>query len=234
MMRRSLVIGFLAAIFPALAFAHEHQTFQIGEKYYNFTIGSLNEPVSVDDKSGVDLAVALTTAPSDDHADADSDEHGADTPVLGLEKTLKVELIAGDQKRVLDLTTQYGKPGSYKAVFFPTVQTTLTYRVFGEIEGTAVDLIFTCNPAGHPAAVTNTQREEMGPGVARVEKTGSFGCPIGTADLGFPEPAATLYELSGGSGGMSTTETVAIILGAIGFIAGVGAWRRVATHKHTM
>ena len=79
---------------PLLASAHEHQEFKIGTKYYQFTVGSLNEPVAVDDKTGVDLRVNQISAPISGH-DETMQKAEPGTPVTGLESTLKVELIAG-------------------------------------------------------------------------------------------------------------------------------------------
>jgi hypothetical protein len=45
------------------AFAHERQLYTIGGQDYLIVIGSLNEPIIVDDKSGVDLRV-LTADPN--------------------------------------------------------------------------------------------------------------------------------------------------------------------------
>jgi hypothetical protein len=167
---------------PRLASAHEHQTFEIGGKTYVFTIGSLNEPVAVDDKSGIDIEIALI-------------ENGKEAPVTGLEATLKAEIIAGPAKRTFDLSPVYGKPGGYKAVFFPTIQTTYTYRIFGTIEGTAVDVSFACNPAGHAISEDWKGSEPLSAGVARIAKSGSFGCPSGKAELGFPEPSMSLAQM---------------------------------------
>jgi hypothetical protein len=185
-------------LIPLAASAHQHETYRIGGKTYDITIGSLNEPVAVDDKSGVDLTVTLAAGAHGHDATGAAHEEQAATPVLGLEKTLKVELQAAGKTKELPLTTQYGKPGSYKAVFIPTVATTITYRVFGTIDGTQVDLSFTCNPAGHPATPEDTTEQAMGPNVTRVSKSGSFGCPAAKAELGFPEPAATLVDLRDG------------------------------------
>lgn len=195
----------LSLLLPAVASAHQHETFRIGGKTYVFTVGSLNEPVIVDDKSGVELEVALQPAAHDNnaaHADG-SAEHDEGTPVLGLEKTLQVELSAAGKTKTLPITTQYGKPGAYKAVFIPTVATTLTYRVFGTIDGSAVDLSFSCNPAGHPATPEDNTETKLSDTVTRVGKSGSFGCPQVKADLGFPEPAPSLADLGtdGGAGG---------------------------------
>lgn len=202
--RRLLSLLGVLSVFaaPASAFAHEHQSFRINGKTYDFTVGSLNEPVAVDDKTGVEVSVSLADEHhEEDEHHVDGDEHEAAKPVLNLEKTLKVELQAAGKKKELPLTTVYGEPGSYKAVFIPTVATTLTYRLFGTIDGTPVDLSFTCNPAGHPATPEDTTELKLSDSVTRVHKTGAFGCPVAKADLGFPEPSMTINDLATSSGG---------------------------------
>lgn len=222
-----LSAAILAAVMPMIASAHEHQTFRIGDKTYSFTVGSLNEPVAVDDKSGVELSVSEV---ADAHGEEEAahvggEEHAAATPVLDVEKTMKVEVSAGGKKRAFDLVTQYGKPGSYKAVFIPTVQTTLTYRFFGTINTAPVDLSFTCNPAGHAVAPEDNAETPMGEGVVRVQKSGAFGCPVAKADLGFPEPATTLYDLRQG-GGSDTAGPIALGASVLALIASIGAWKK--------
>ena len=46
------------------AYAHQRQLFTIGNTDYLFVVGSLNEPIFVDDKSGVDFA-AYSPDPKD-------------------------------------------------------------------------------------------------------------------------------------------------------------------------
>lgn len=174
-----------------MVFAHERQVFEIGDKTYLFVIGSLNEPVFVDDKTGVDLRVKL----ADPANPGDSSSPNAE-PVAGLETSLKVELIAGDKKKTMALAPAYKDPGAYKAEFYPTLATTFTYRVFGMINEVSVDLMFSCNPTGHPATADDTSRVEVSEGVTRILKAGSFGCPKPKAEYGFPEPSASLQELS--------------------------------------
>jgi hypothetical protein len=171
-------IALVAIVAPFTALAHEHQEFKIGEKTYEFVVGSLGEPVIVDDKTGVDLRIS-----------------SGGVAVEGLEKDLKVEIIAGDKKKVLDITTVYGAKGSYKAIFFPTIQTTLSYRVFGTINGIAIDLPFTCNPAGHVASPEDKTEVIVSEGVTRILKSGQFGCPQSKAELGFPEESWTLNDV---------------------------------------
>ncbi len=171
----------LAILTPALASAHEVQVFEIKGTKYEIVIGSLNEPLVVDDKSGVDLRVSALPGKK---------------PVEGLQDTLNVELIAGDTKRVMDLDTVYNTPGAYKAPFYPTVATTLSYRVFGEIAGTPFDQTFTCLAGGHGSAPEDKTHVNVSDDVVRVSKTGGYGCPEPKADLGFPEPSAELVSLA--------------------------------------
>lgn len=191
-MKRIAVFALLALlIVPAVASAHEVQVFEINGEQYQFVIGSLNEPLVVDDKSGVDLRISMP-----EHAQmAATDHHAAGGAVAGLEESLKVELIAGDKKKTLDLSPVYNTPGSYKAPFYPTVATTLSYRVFGTINDTPVDLTFSCSPAGHTEAKEDTTRVQVSDKVFRVSKTGAYGCPQEKADMGFPEASASVAEL---------------------------------------
>jgi hypothetical protein len=207
-------VASLLSAAPALA--HEHQEFRIGGKEYEFTIGSLNEPVYVDDKTGVDMRVERM-------------EKKVGIPVEGLEKTLRVELIAGDVKRVQELSTVYGTKGAYKSPFYPTVATTLSYRIYGTLEGHPVDLVFTCNPVGHPQTAEDTTEVDMGDGVIRTHKAGAFGCPKPKEEAGFPEPAPSLRELSetaikeGSEKESRGTDALPLALGILGTLLGGAA-----------
>ncbi|MCE9549281.1 hypothetical protein K8Q98_02680 [Candidatus Nomurabacteria bacterium] len=209
-----------ALLSPNYASAHGHTSFEINEKVYSFTIGSLNEPVSVDDKTGLDMRVMSMSHHAHEMANKSGGEH-AGTPVLGLDKTLKVELIAGDKKKILDISPAYNEPGAYRAYFIPTVQTTFSYRVFGTIDNVPFDYTFTCNPAGHPQTDEDTREVEISKGVTRIEAGASFGCPVARADLGFPEPSMTTYELDTKASDAKSTANTARIFGIVGIVFGV-------------
>lgn len=173
---------------PGTASAHEVHVYKIGNQSYQLTIGSLNEPLIIDDKSGVDFRISK--APVSATA-GHGDTSGA---IEGVDKTLKVEIIAGDKKKTFDLSPVFGTPGSYKTTFYPTVQTTLAYRFFGTVGDTPIDLTFTCNPAGHPQADEDTTAVNVSEGVTRLSKRGAFGCPQAKAEFGFPEPSVSAYD----------------------------------------
>ena len=125
----------------------------------------------------------------------------------GLEKTLKVEVKAGPHARVFEFEPRFRAPGRYDAVFFPTVATTYTYRVFGTIGGAPFDVTFACNPAGH---VRGEDRSvvKVSADVTRKGLVGSFGCPRPGARPSFrrhAERAARPGYSVGAASGLATS-----------------------------
>lgn len=210
----------LTVALPQLALAHGHTSFLINEKVYSFVVGSLNEPVAVDDKTAVDVRVTSMSHHAHEEAEMSGMEH-VGTPVVGLDKTLKVELIAGEKKKVLDISPAYNDLGAYRAYFIPTVQTTLAYRLFGMIDNVPFDYTFTCNPAGHPQTEEDTKEVEISTGVTLMEKAGTFGCPASRADLGFPEQSMTTYELNTKISEAKNTADSSRTFGIIGIVIGI-------------
>lgn len=221
MVSLGLALGLLAGSVVG-AQAHETHLYEIGGEYYRITVGSLNEPISVDDRTGVDLRVF--------RSQSSVENRETETPVTGLADELQVELLAGDQSKVFNLSPAYGEEGSYYSIFYPTVATTYTYRFFGNINNTPVDLEFTCNPSGHVQVEASTDRIEISDGVYRVLSRGTFGCPADKASLGFPEDSASIAELNSRvfeteeSAGSNTRANVAFILSVVALSMSVSAW----------
>jgi hypothetical protein len=216
----SIVSAAALLLIPGFASAHQTQQLRIDGELYQFVVGSLNEPVTVDDKTGVYLQVTEV-----DHT-AGTDHHSTAGAVTGLEETLQVEISAGKEKKVLSLAPIHGEVGAYRAPFYPTVATTYNYRFFGTINNTPVDLMFTCNVAGHATAEEETDEVEISNGVTRVSKTGSFGCPTPKESLGFPEETSSLESLSQDVGTAKGTGMAGLALGVIALLVGGYAARR--------
>jgi hypothetical protein len=173
------------------AFAHQRQLFTIGDKDYLFVVGSINEPVFVDDKSGVELFAYWPNA-----SDPVNSQANGTRPIEGLDKMLKVEISAGDKKKVLEFEPAFRDPGHYEAPFFPTVETTYNYRLFGDINGTAFNVTWTCSPArGGETPISDNSTTQLSQGVTRKSIMGSFGCPLPRTDAGFPEPYMSNLEI---------------------------------------
>jgi hypothetical protein len=173
-----------------ISYAHQRALFNINGQDYLFVIGSLNEPVSVDDKTGVELRAMYP----DISNPTDSSANGTQ-PVTGLEGSLNVEILAGDKNLTSNLEPAFGELGSYESEpFYPTIATTYDYRIYGDINGTAFDVTFSCNPAGGEAAQSDNSTVQISEGVERKALLGGFGCP--TERIGFPEPYISQYEVS--------------------------------------
>ena len=167
----AITITFVTSFTIQNTYAHQRQLFTIGNEDYLFVVGSLNEPIFVDDKTGVDFA-----AYSPDPTDPINSKSNGTKPLDGLENFLKVELAAGDKKKVLNFEPAYQNPGHYEAPFFPTIETTYNYTLFGNINGTDFRATWTCSPEGTEAASDNSTKH-LSDGVIRKAMLGSFGCP---------------------------------------------------------
>jgi hypothetical protein len=231
----TLVIAYF--YFAPLASAHERDTFKIGSKYYILTVGSLNEPFVVDNISGVDLRVSQVAGPA---GTGSSKETGKGTPVTGLEQTLKVELAAGDKKETLSFDPSDEAPGAYAANFIPTVQTTYSYRIFGTINGSTVDLTFTCAAGEVSETAEDNSQLKVSDTITRLKKIGAFACPAPRKNMGFPEPSLSSYELNQNTQDLAAAAQMAskqsktaqalsitgIVAGLLGLAFAGVAWKR--------
>lgn len=179
---RAAVLGAVLTMAVGAGAAMAHESRDVGE--YTFVVGFLDEPVYAGLKSGLDLRISA-----------------GDAPVEGAQETLEAEVIFGDQTRPLEIAPSFGEPGAYRSVFFPTAAGSYTFRVFGEINGTAIDESFTSGPD-------------------------TFGDILDTAAGQFPVvyPAtADLARDAEAGAGAATTATIALGLGAAGLLAGLVA-----------
>ena len=189
-----VLLGVLMCL-PMVASAHERQAFEINGEQYLFIVGSLGEPVVVDDKTGTDLRVFK----ADPNDVGNSSAEGAE-PVEGLEESLKVIMSADGQSREMDLATVYGQVGAYKTLFFPTKSTQLTYTIVGELNGVDIELPFTCEFGDHVMSAGHDHGQEteiLDDNVSRIFQSGSFTCPREKAPLGFPVDSASVADTQG-------------------------------------
>jgi hypothetical protein len=72
----------------------------------------------------------------------------------------------------------------------------MTYRLFGTINDTPVDLTFSCTPTGEAGAAPNNSTEQISDGVVRKGIAGGYGCPAPRSDAGFPEAYVSNNEMA--------------------------------------
>ncbi len=194
----SIVIG-LVLLFISLtstvhnASAHQKQLFSVGGKDYLFVVGNANEPVFIDDKSGVELFAYIPLNKTDQLSTNPNDTK----PIENLDQVLKVEVSAGSQKKVLDFEPDENNPAHYVATFFPTVQTTYHYRIFGNISNTPISLNWSCSPMSvSEDAVVSNSTVKISDSVVRKAVVGGFECPEPRSDKLFPEKYSSFAEMN--------------------------------------
>jgi hypothetical protein len=121
--------------------------------------------------------------------------------VEGLEESLQAQVTYGDQTRDLEISSIFDQPGGYRSVFFPTAAGQYSFRIRGEIEGQAVDETFTSGPDTF----------------ADVQDVSSGQFPVQ-----YPAKADVVRDAEAGAGA-ATTATVALVVGALGLVAGLVA-----------
>ena len=196
----SAAVLLIFSINSQIVLAHQRQLFNIGGKDYLFVVGSQNEPVFVDDKSGVDFFAYTPDLKDPMNSFANGTKH-----IEGLEKSLKVEVTAGDKKKVFNLSPAFRDPGHYNAPFYPTIQTTYQYRLFGTINNTPVSLPFTCTPGTSGETKADNSTVKVSNGVERKGIKGGFGCPESRSNIAFPEPYLANIEIQGKLNNSSTS-----------------------------
>ena len=182
------ILLILASIGLQSGSAHERRLYTIGDQDYLFVVGSINEPVFVDDRSGVEVSASWP-----DPADPMNSQANGTKPIEGL--SLTVDVSAGGKNMTLDLEPAFRDPGHYEATFYPTVPTTYNYTVYGDINGTAFRDTFTCSPVGESEPAQDNSTVAVSEGVTRIGKSGGFGCIESRADVSFPEQYVSNYEL---------------------------------------
>jgi hypothetical protein len=172
-------------------YAHQKQLFTIGNNSYLFAAGFLNEPVYLDDKSGVDF-YAYTPDPKDPM----STDSSSTKPIEDLQNSLKAEISAGAKIKVLDLEPDEEQPGHYSASFIPDVETTYKFRIFGNLSGSPTSIDFSCSPgAVSEDTIINNTTEKISDTVTRNGVIGGYECPAPRSDGAFPEPILSNVDI---------------------------------------
>ena len=119
----------LVGIFGS-AFAHTVDA--VGE--YRLEIGWMNEPVVTGETNGIELFVSPMIA------DVPLEEQVFKNGVIGLEDTLKMQLVFKEQKIMLPFSADHNIPGKYYAFVDPTEPGFYQANIVGKIKDTNISL----------------------------------------------------------------------------------------------
>jgi hypothetical protein len=173
-LQASTIALLIAILIPFTVFAHGHT--EVGD--YELVIGFHNEPAYQGEPNGLDLFVTNTKT---------------EEPVNGLEETLHVEIIYGSSKQELKMETQWGQDGAYTAYVLPTAAGDYTWHIWGDIEGTPVDVSMTSSPD-------------------------TFSSVEPKSSVAFPAPEATPAELKTQAQTAMIIGIIGIVLGLAGIV----------------
>jgi hypothetical protein len=175
-----IALAAAAALLAVMAGAtHAHGRTAVGS--YELVIGFHNEPAYQGEPNGLDLFVTNTATGE---------------PVSGLEETLNVEIIYGSATRELEMRAQFGEEGAYTADVLPTEAGDYTWRIWGDIEGTPVDVSMTSGPD-------------------------TFGSVEPKSDVSFPSPEPAATDLMAQAEAAAQSTRTALIVGSVGAVLGL-------------
>ena len=143
-------------------------------------------------------------------------------PVTGLGSTLKAEIQFGTAKRTLALEPQEGQDGVYIAWVVPTDVGPYTWRVFGTIEGNAVDVSATSGPDSFDEV--QPQSALSFPGTASAAGTAAASVDVSKQLIAVRDQADSAASAA------STARWIALVAVALGIVGivlgGIVALRR--------
>ena len=173
----------------------------------------------------------MTIEQADDHAPSETDSDDADEDstvgVTGLEQLLRVEIthVPSGASKVLNLQADALEPGRYTSErIVPTVPGAYEFRVFGVVDGTAVNEVFPSRGAGggfdDVSSATPLQFPESVPSQRELES--AVRGAVTTADKALEAASsaqATAEAVAAADDGGSSAETLAIVAVILGVIA---------------
>jgi hypothetical protein len=118
----------------------------INDQQVEFVVGWVNEPAYAGEINYVDFWAHYI------NATCPQGTVSTTCPVYGIDQSLQVQVMLGGQSEVLQFYPNLSNDvpplfyGEYNAPLTPTVPGTISFRIFGNMNGTAVNETFTCGP----------------------------------------------------------------------------------------
>ncbi len=174
---------------PGTALAHERRTIANGK--YDVVVGWDVEPAYADLKNGAGIRIM---------------DAGTTNPVVGADKTLKIQIRQGASTQPFALRAVFGQNGYYVADILPTRDGEYQWIFTGTITGDAVNETF------------DTADGKFN----KVEPLTALQFP-----LALPDPAQSAAAVQAAQADAASARTLAyvgIAVGVLGVLAGVAAW----------
>lgn len=188
-----LLLLILTLALPTTVFAYERRS--IGGGKYDVVVGWDAEPPLVGQRNAASIRITRAgTNPAQ--------------PVDGAEQTLRVQIAQGDQSKDFALRAVVGQRAYYVADFVPTRVGDYQWTFTGNLEGTAVNEVFT-SADGKFEAVGSAADVAFPPGP-----------PQGTAE------GDALNAAQASAASARTLAIAGLAIGALGLLIALAAWLR--------
>ncbi len=198
-----VVFSLLALLVPGDASAHGRRSL-VNDKY-QIVFGFLTEPAFTSQRNGIDLTVCLGECQS-------NPDSTLKNPVIGADKTLKVEVIYGSSTVPVTLTPRFRADGKYDGYFFPAKAGEYTFHFTGSINGDTIDERVVSGKDGF----SSVEEPKLVPAGAQ-------------ADYGLAQAQQSAKEAKDAAGTATIFGIAGIIVGLLGLaLAGYALTRRPA------
>ncbi len=140
--------------------AHEQR--DVGDAgQFHLVVGFLNEPAIQGELNAISVRITRNDPNATPAAEGEVIEP---TPIEGLETSLTFEIIYEDQTAELPVETVWRDAGHYVAYVIPTEPGVYSFRISGEIEGVAIEEVFTGGPETFSEVGARAELEFPAPG----------------------------------------------------------------------
>jgi hypothetical protein len=227
--KTTLVIGsillFGCLIFLAYvpsAWAHTHRVLTINGQQVELVVGWVVEPAYANEINAVDFWAHYINVTCPQGTVSTS------CPVYGLDQSLRVTVTLGGQSQTLSFSPNLSNDvppsfyGEYTADIEPTVPGTVSFLIFGNIGGTAVNETFTCGPTTFECVDPASEIQ-----FPQQSASGSdLQTPLANAQSQISTLQSQVAQLQNSIQMAYTVGVVGVAIGVIGVVAGLVAINR--------
>ncbi len=204
------------------AWAHTHRVLTINGQQIEFVVGWVNEPAYANEINAVDFWAHYINGTCPQGTVSTS------CPVYGLDQSLRVTVLLGGQSQTLSFSPNLSNDvpplfyGEYTAEVEPTVPGTISFIIFGNISGTAVNETFTCGPTTYECVDPASE--------IQFPQQNASSTDLQTALTNAQSQISTLQsQVTQMQNSIQTAYTVGVVgvaIGVIGVVAGLLAMNR--------
>jgi hypothetical protein len=220
-----LFVCLMLLTFVPPAWAHTHRVLTINGQQVEFVVGWVVEPAYAGEINSVDFWAHYINGTCPQGTVSTS------CPVYNLDQGLRVTITLGGQSQTLSFSPNLSNDvpplfyGEYTATIEPTVPGTVSFLIFGNIAGTAINETFTCGP---------TTYECVDPATAiQFPQTNASGSDLQTALSNAQAHIANLQsQVTQMQSTIQTAYTVALVGVATGIVGtAAGALAMISSRK---